>query len=151
LKPLPWEKLVNESIIRVLSRPELHLIARLLLTAPFWLSGISKLIEFDMGVAEMARAGLEPAVGFNVATIAMQLAGSLLMISGRYVWLGAGMLGLFTGLTVPLVHHFWAMTEEPFRTIAFHTVIEHVGLIGGLLGAAILSSRNGANLPQRSH
>lgn len=138
---------MNATIIRLLDRPALSLLARLLLTAPFWLSGISKSLDFDSGVAEMARAGLEPASGFNMATIAVQLAASLLIISGRYVWLGAGMLVVFTALTVPLVHSFWAMTTEPFRTIAFHTAIEHIGLIGGLLAGAVLSSRREADLP----
>ncbi|QIB33165.1 DoxX family protein [Ancylobacter pratisalsi] len=137
---------MHETVMRLLDRPVTSLLARLLLTAPFWLSAISKSIGFDMGVAEMARAGLEPAIGFNLATIAVQLAGSLFIISGHYVWFGAGMLAIFTGLTVPLVHHFWTMTDEPFQTIAFHTAIEHVGLIGGLLGIAVLSSRNGGNL-----
>lgn len=63
--------------------------------------------------AEMARAGLEPAIGFNIATIAVQLAASLFIISGRHVWLGAAVLIMFTGLTIPLVHHFWAMTASP--------------------------------------
>jgi len=140
---------MNQSIIRILDRPAISVLARLLLTAPFWLSATSKSVHFDTGVAEMARAGLEPAIGFNLATIAVQLAGSLLIIGGRYIWLGAGMLIVFTALTVPLVHHFWTMTNEPFRTIAFHTVIEHVGLIGGLLGIAVLSSRKDVDRPER--
>ncbi|GLK71814.1 DoxX family protein [Ancylobacter dichloromethanicus] len=138
---------MNETVMRILDRPALRCLARLLITAPFWLSGISKSLNFDDGVAEMARAGLEPAIGFNMATIAVQLAASLLIISGRQVWLGAAMLAAFTGLTVPLVHHFWAMTEEPFRTIAFHTAVEHIGLIGGLLAVALLSLRREAELP----
>ncbi|WP_371344754.1 DoxX family protein [Ancylobacter sp. IITR112] len=141
---------MNETIMRLLDRPASSLLARLLLTAPFWLSGISKFLDFEGGVAEMARAGLEPAIGFNIATIAVQLAASLFIISGRHVWLGAAMLVLFTGLTIPLVHHFWAMTAEPFRTIAFHTAIEHIGLIGGLLAVAVLSSRSGAELHART-
>lgn len=136
---------MNETMMRLLDRPAVSLLARLLLTAPFWLSGISKSLDFSGGVAEMARAGLEPAIGFNMATIAVQLAASLLIISGRYVWLGAAMLVIFTGLTIPLVHHFWAMTAEPFRTIAFHTATEHIGLIGGLLAVAVLSARNEAD------
>ncbi|MFD2031037.1 hypothetical protein ACFSKM_13465 [Ancylobacter dichloromethanicus] len=39
------------------------------------------------------------------------------------------------------------MTEEPFRTIAFHTAVEHIGLIGGLLAVALLSLRREAELP----
>lgn len=109
---------MKEAIERLLRRPAAAVIARVTLTFPFWWSGASKLIDFQAGVAEMARFGLEPAALFNVATVVVQLTGSLLVIAGRHVWLGAGVLGVFTGLTVLLVHHFWTMAEEPFRTIA---------------------------------
>lgn len=118
---------MNETIELFLRQPVTALISRIVLTLPFWASGLMKLINFDAGAVEMARAGLEPANGFNIATIGVQLAGSLLIILGRHVWLGAGALGVFTGLTILLVHDFWTMTEEPLRTIAFHTAIARVG------------------------
>jgi transmembrane protein len=110
-------------------------LARILLTFGFWASGLAKLIDFQGGVAEMAHFGLEPAVAFNVATIITQLVGSALVILNRWTWLGAGALGVFTALTIPLVHHFWTM-EEPFRTIEFHVVMEHITVIGGLMVVA---------------
>jgi transmembrane protein len=115
-------------------------VARILLTFPFWGSGLAKLIDFQGGVAEMARFGLEPAVAFNIVTIIVQLGGALLIILNRYTWLGAGALGIFTALTIPIVHHFWSMTEEPFRTIAFHTATEHIGMIGALIVVSILAA-----------
>ncbi|WJH39445.1 DoxX family protein [Aliirhizobium terrae] len=111
------------------------LLARIVLTFGFWGSGLSKLIDFQGGVAEMAHFGLEPAVAFNIATIITQLGGSALIILNRWTWLGAGALGVFTALTIPLVHHFWTM-EEPFRTMEFHVVMEHITLIGGLMVVA---------------
>jgi transmembrane protein len=42
--------------------------ARLLLTLPFWASGLAKLIDFQSGFAEMARFQLEPAVMFNISS-----------------------------------------------------------------------------------
>ncbi len=122
--------------------------ARLLLTMPFWLSGFAKLFAFDRGAAEMSAAGLEPAIAFNIATVIVQLLGSAVIVANRCAWLGAGALGVFTGLTIFLVHHFWTLTEEPFRTIALHVSAEHVGIIGGLLGIAILSSVREAS-PER--
>jgi transmembrane protein len=110
-------------------------LARTLLTFAFWASGLSKLIDFNAGVTEMAHFGLEPAVVFNIATIATQLVGSALVILNRWTWLGAGMLGIFTLLTIPLVHHFWTM-EEPFRTLEFYVVMEHITVIGGLMVVA---------------
>lgn len=137
-------------ITALLRRPAALWIARICLTFPFWTSGLAKLIDFPGGVAEMARFGLEPAVAFNIATVAVQLGGSALILTGRHVWLGASALAVFTALTIPLVHHFWSLSEEPFRTIAFHTATEHVGLIGGLIGIAILSARTPRAEPGRA-
>lgn len=136
-------------ITALLRRPAALRIARICLTFPFWTSGLTKLIDFPGGVAEMARFGLEPAVAFNIATVAVQLGGSALIITGRHVWLGAAALAAFTALTIPLVHHFWSLNEEPFRTIAFHTATEHIGLIGGLIGVAVLAARASLTEPGR--
>jgi len=138
---LKWRRAMKDMIHRFLGLSIVALAARIALTFPFWASGVAKLVDFDAGVAEMARVGLEPAAAFNGATIIVQLIGSLLIIANRFAWLGAGALGIFTGLTILLVHRFWAMTEEPFRTVAFHTATEHVGIIGGLIAISILSRR----------
>jgi transmembrane protein len=110
-------------------------LARTILTFMFWASGLSKLIDFNAGVAEMAHFGLEPAVAFNIATIVTQLGGSILIILNRWTWLGAGALAVFTALTIPLVHHFWTM-EEPFKSIEFYVVMEHITVIGALMVVA---------------
>lgn len=110
-------------------------LARTVLTFMFWGSGLSKLIDFQTGVAEMTHFGLEPAIAFNVATIIVQLGGSALIILNRWTWLGAGALAVFTTLTIPIAHTFWAM-EEPFKTIEFHVVMEHITVIGGLMVVA---------------
>ncbi|UYY58420.1 DoxX family protein [Sphingomonas sp. S2-65] len=135
---------MNTVVERLLKLPMVEMIARIVLTFPFWESGLAKIINFTAGVAEMAHFGLEPAPAFNIATVIVQLGGSMLIILGRYAWLGAGALGVFTGLTIVLVHRFWAIAEDPFRTIAFHTATEHVGMIGGLLAIAILTTRSRA-------
>jgi transmembrane protein len=132
---------MQQSIQHLLRRPLVSVIARTALTFPFWGSGLAKLFDFEGGVAEMAHFGLTPPAVFNMATIIVQLGGSLLIIVNRMAWLGAGALGIFTGLTIFLVHSFWRITEEPFRTIAFHTATEHVGIIGGLIAIAILAIR----------
>jgi transmembrane protein len=134
-------KMMNRVVNELLEYPAVTLLARVMLTFPFWESGLSKLIDFDAGVAEMAHFGLAPPALFAVATILVQLGGSLLIVLNRLAWLGAGALGCFTALTIFLVHHFWTMTEEPFRTIAFHTATEHVGMIGGLVAISILAAR----------
>jgi len=109
--------------------------ARTVLTFMFWGSGLSKLIDFQTGTAEMAHFGLEPAALFNIAVIITQLGGSILIILNRWTWLGAGALAVFTVLTIPIAHSFWAM-EEPFKTIEFHVVMEHITVIGALMVVA---------------
>lgn len=113
---------------------------RVVLTFPFWGSGLDKLINFGGGVAEMRHFGLEPAVAVNIAVITTQLLGSGLIIANRATWLGAGALGVFTALTIPIVHRFWAM-EEQASLHAFHTAAEHIGMIGALALVSILSAR----------
>lgn len=103
------------------------------------MSGLSKLIDFQSGVAEMQHFMLEPAFAFNIATICVQLIASALIILNRWTWLGAGMLIVFTLLTIPIAHNFWTM-PEPFRTIEFHVVMEHITVVGGLL-VAVWKSR----------
>jgi transmembrane protein len=115
-------------------------LARTVLTSMFWLSGIAKLADFNAGVAEMAHFGLEPATGFNIAVAITQLVGSALIIANRWTWLGAGMLAVFTALTIPIAHNFWTM-QEPIRTIEFYVVMEHITVIGALMVVAWKSAK----------
>ncbi len=114
-------------------------LARTVLTFMFWASGLSKLIDFGGGVAEMTHFGLQPAALFNVAVIITQLGGSALVIANRWTWLGAGALAVFTVLTIPIAHRFWTM-DEPFKTLEFYVVMEHISIIGGLMVVAWKSS-----------
>lgn len=109
--------------------------ARLVLTSMFWLSGIAKLADFNAGVGEMVHFGLEPPALFNIATAITQIVGSALIVANRWTWLGAGMLAVFTALTIPIAHSFWTM-QEPMRTIEFHIVMEHITVIGALMVVA---------------
>ncbi|MDH7797201.1 MULTISPECIES: DoxX family protein [unclassified Beijerinckia] len=115
-------------------------LARIILTFMFWGSGLAKLIDFNGGMGEMTHFGLQPAAFFNAATAATQLIGSLLIIFNKWTWLGAGALAVFTALTIPLAHPFWAM-QEPMRTMEFHLVTEHISVIGALMVVAYASLR----------
>jgi transmembrane protein len=84
---------------------------------------------------------LHPPLAYNIATIICMLAGSALVIVNRFTWLGAGALGVFTALTIPIAHAFWTMTGEKAQTELF-IVVEHIGLIGGLIGVSVLSRRS---------
>jgi len=138
-------------IARLLDQTWFLVLARIVLTFAFWGSGLSKLINFQEGVAEMAMFNLPNPVLMNILTIITQLGGSLLIILNRWTWLGAGALAVFTVLTIPLVHRFWAL-QPPASIHAFHTATEHLSVIGGLMLAAILSRFTGGqgNGPARA-
>ena len=128
------------SVEALLSSPAVEALARVLLTTPFWASGLAKLLDFAGGVGEMQHFGLGPAWLFNVLTIIVQLGGSALIIANRWTWLGAGALGVFTFLTIFIVHHFWLLEDES-AVHALHTATEHVGMIGALILVSALALR----------
>lgn len=118
------------------------LFARIMLTTLFWSAGIFGLFKFRAIVGEMKSVSLPKPEVFAVATIFTQLVGSALIITNwlNLGWLGAGALGVFTLLTIPYGHAFWRY-PEPKRTQEFHLVLEHITVVGGLLLAAVLSTR----------
>ena len=117
-----------------------YTLATALLTYIFWWSGLSKIFDFAGAMAEMEHFGLRPAALFATATIALQVLGSLAIISAsRWAWLGAGALAVFTLSTIPLAHRFWEM-EGMVAFLEKALVQEHFSLIGGLAVAAALAS-----------
>ena len=122
----------------VLQSSWLWFIARLCLAVVFIASGAAKLIDFQGGVAEMRGAGLEPARLFNIAVAALMLAGSILILADRAVWLAAAALAVFLALTIFIVHAVWRL-PEPQARLALFFALEHVSVIGGLFAAAIAS------------
>jgi uncharacterized membrane protein YphA (DoxX/SURF4 family) len=87
----------------------LHL-ARLALVAAYLQGGLTKLTDFAGAIAEQEHFGLHPGWFWAAVTIAVELAGSLLVLSGRGVWLGAGMLGVLTTVATLLADDFWALS-----------------------------------------
>ncbi|MFV3075633.1 DoxX family protein [Niveispirillum fermenti] len=130
-------------IATILETPAVHLAARILLTLPFWTSGIAKLLDLDGALAEAAHFGLQPAWATVIATLAVQLGGSAAVIAGRLTWLGAGALGVFTVLATLIAHPFWTIADPMARFHERNIFLEHVGLVGGLILAAILAHRRG--------
>ncbi|MPR08022.1 DoxX family protein [Microvirga tunisiensis] len=136
---------VPRPIAQVLALPALDYLARLALAAPFLISGVVKLLDFPRAMNEVAGLGLEPAGLFAVAVIVTQLGGSLLFLTRRYCWLGAGLLAGFTVLATLLAHPFWTF-EGPDRGRQTATFFEHVAIVGGLAMAALFV--NGRSAPR---
>lgn len=126
------------AIAVVLESRGFGILARVLLTSVFWTAGLAKLFAFSANAAAMEGFGLSPGWAFNAATLILQLGASLLIILDRWTWLAAGALAVFTALTIPIAHPFWAKDgEEAFRDLT--VALEHVSVIGGLAVFAILS------------
>ena len=124
----------------ILLSPITAFVARLLLVFMFLGSAISKVTDFAGAEAEMAHFGLNPPWLFAVGTILTQLIGGVLILLNRATWLGAGALGIFTLLTIPIAHHFWRM-EGPMAQFEFYVAVEHLSVLGGMLLVAILAER----------
>lgn len=112
------------------------------LTSAFWLSGMTKLADFNGAVQEVrGLAGVEPAPLFAALVILTQLAAPLiLLLGGRWRWIGAVWLAGFTAVAT-LVAHAWWLHEGAARARDFATFFEHVGLIAGLALAALTAPR----------
>jgi uncharacterized membrane protein YphA (DoxX/SURF4 family) len=117
-------------------------VARLALVSAYLLGAVVKLADFPAAVAEQAHFGMHPPVLWAVLTIAVELIGPALILSGRLVWLGAGMLGVFTGLAALTANAFWTMQGNA-GFMATNAFFEHIGLIGGFVLAALVAEHVG--------
>ena len=116
------------------------LVARLAIVTVYLVSAVAHLAGFKAAVAEQAQFGMPAPALMATLTIFVEIVGSLLVLSGRWVWLGAGMLGVFTALGAVLAHPFWTMKGDA-RFEAMATFLEHAGLVGGLVLVALVAER----------
>ena len=127
-------------VAAILSWPWLLPIARLALVSAFLIGGFQKLTDFPGAVAEQANFELQPAWLWAAAAIVVELGGSALVIFGRWVWLGAGGLGVLTAVAMLTANDFWAKTGDD-RFMATNAFFEHLGLVAGLVLISLLSLR----------
>lgn len=104
------------------------------------IGGVQKALDFSGAVGEQAHFGLQPAWLWATAAIIVEFGGSILVIFGRWVWLGAGGLGVLTAVAMLTANAFWAMTGHD-RFMAANAFFEHLGLIAGLVLVSMLSLR----------
>lgn len=130
-------------VVAILDRRLTGFLARLALVGAYLLGGIVKLADWPGAVAEQAHFGLAPPALWAAVTIAVELIGPLLILSGRLVWLGAGMLGVFTLLAAITANAFWTMPAGAERFAATNAFFEHLGLIGGFVLAALVAKQAG--------
>jgi putative oxidoreductase len=124
----------------------LPLIGRLLIAAPFLLSGVGKLAAYDRVVGMITAAGLPLAPLGWVIAIVVEIGGGLLMIAGFRARIAAFVLAAFTLAAAVFFHRNFS---DPNQMIHF---LKNIVIIGGLLniayfGAGPLSLDN-RNRPQ---
>ncbi|MBB3392937.1 putative membrane protein YphA (DoxX/SURF4 family) [Rhizobium sp. BK275] len=124
--------------------PWMRFIAYLGLCAAYLQGGLNKLTDFPGAIGEMTHFGLSPAPVFAVIVIIIELAASLMILTGFFRWLGALALGSFTLMATFLALRFWELPQGMERFMAANSFFEHLGLVGGFLLAAWLDLREKA-------
>ena len=126
------------------SAPWMRFIAYLGLCAAYLQGGLNKLTDFPGAIGEMTHFGLSPASLFAVFVIALELAASLMILTGLFRWLGALALGAFTLMATFLALRFWELPQGMERFMAANSFFEHLGLVGGFVLVAWLDLREKA-------
>jgi XapX domain-containing protein len=123
---------VEQVIYPLAAAPVIRFIALLGLCAAYLQGGLVKLLDFGGAVAEAQHFGLPFATVIAGATIVTELAGSALILSGVYRWVGALGLAGFTLIATFVANRFWEI-PQPDRFMVENAFFEHLGLVGGFL------------------
>ena len=122
----------------ILASRSTWLAARIGLTGAYILGGATKLLDFPAAMVEQESFGLHPGWLWASVTIAVELGASAMVISNRLVWFGAGALGVLTAVAMMVANNFWAL-QGTARFMAMNAFFEHIGLIAGLVLAALVA------------
>ena len=127
-----------KTVAAILDSPLTSLASRILATSLFWMEFLNHMSDLHGLYAYVAALGFQPFWLIMGLSLFVQAVGSALVIADRMAWLGAGMLAVFTLLTVPIAHHFWDMTGA-MATIERLFSEEHLSVIGGLIAVCVAS------------
>jgi len=133
--PTKWTTYIDrfEQVIYPLAAVRaIRFFALLGLCAAYLQGGLTKLLDFGGAVAEAQHFGLPFAPVIAGATIVTELAGSALILSGVYRWVGAIGLAGFTLIATFVANRFWEI-PQPDRFMVENAFFEHLGLVGGFL------------------
>ncbi len=127
-------------VAAILSWPWLWPLARLALVSAYLVGGFAKLFDLDGAIAEQEHFGLHPGWLWASIVILVELVGSALVVARRWLWLGAGGLGVLTAVAMLTANNFWALAGHE-RFMALNAFFEHLGLIAGFVVVAQVASR----------
>lgn len=127
----PYNPVLADTLAPVVPRSGTALIGRILISAIFILSGISKLTDPASAVGYMDSVGVpSPGALVYVAGIA-EVAGGLSLLFGFLARIGALGLIAFLCLTNYFFHNFWAL-PEPEAKAQMVQFMKNLAIIGGL-------------------
>jgi putative oxidoreductase len=98
----------------------------------FLISGIYKILGFSAVAGWMASAGLPAASVLLVPTIALEIGGGLMLITGWKVRYAAVVVALFLIPTTLIFHAFWSADAASFQA-QLTNFLKNVAIFGGLL------------------
>jgi putative oxidoreductase len=105
---------------------------RALLGALFFISGINKVLGFSYVAGWMASSGVPAANLLLAITIAIEVLGGLLLITGYKARLSAIVIALFLVPVTLVFHAFWNADAANFQN-QLTQFLKNVAILGGML------------------
>lgn len=121
----------------MLAQPWVGPLVRWALVSAFLIGGVNKALHFDDAIAEQAHFGLHPPALWAALAIVVEIGGSLCVVFRRFLWIGAGALGVLTFVAMLVANDFWNQTGVA-RFMALNSFFEHLGLIAALVLVTVL-------------
>ena len=107
------------------------------LCAAYIQGGLNKLLDFPSAMAESAHFNLPAPAAATIATIAIELLCSAMVLTGWRRWLGALVLAAFTLAASFIANRYWDLPPGHARVMAANGFFEHLGLVGAFLLVAL--------------
>ncbi|CAM3669333.1 DoxX family protein [Polynucleobacter arcticus] len=110
----------------------LNLVGRLLIATLFLPAGLAKLSGFEGTLAYFASIGIPAPVFALVATIVIEIAGSIALLVGFQTRIVAVIMAVFTLIAAVTGHAFWAAPADAVY-VAQLLFFKNIAVMGGLL------------------
>jgi putative oxidoreductase len=111
----------------------LPLLARLLLTAEFAIAVDGKITDWQGQAGYMAAHGMTMIAPLLGAALAIELAGSIALVTGYQARAAAAVMFLYLGIVSLRLHDFWNIADPMAAGGAQTQFFKNLGMMGGLL------------------
>lgn len=114
----------------------IYRLALLGLCGAYLQGGVNKALDFPAAVQEMQHFGLPLPALLALATVVLELAAPVMILTGYRRGLAAVLLACFTLVATFLANRYWTMAQ-PVRGAVANAFYEHLGLVGGFALVAL--------------